>query len=150
MIHPFATIERKDGDMSTGFRPIRGLTNVFGAMPLVGIAVLVYMFYSSFDLISDPIVTVGGVTLTGGFVALACAGLLLPFEIAKSADTGTKGIIDVGLSVILFCALWMTFVLSDFAQTPYFLILCLLQTADALGGGTVAIISARRDFATGA
>lgn len=136
--------------MSAGFRPIRGLTNVFGSIPLVGIAVLVYMFYSTVGNITEPIISVNGVSLTGGFVALACAGLVLPFEIAKSADTGTKGLIDVALSVVLFACLWIMFVTQGYAQTPYFLILCLLQTADALGGGTVAIISARRDFATGA
>lgn len=149
MIHPFALIDRKDGDMS-GFKPISGIAAVTLAFPTLAFAAILYWSFAGNGMINGHVLTLAGIPLTGGFVVLAFAGAVMSLEVAKSADTGMKGILDLALSVCLFAILWILLFTQDFAQSPYFLVLCLLQTADALGGGTVAIISARRDFATGA
>ncbi|MEO0955665.1 MAG: hypothetical protein AAFU81_01635 [Pseudomonadota bacterium] len=134
----------------SGFRPVSGIAAMTLAFPTIGFAFLLYWYFSAVGHLDSAILSIAGIPLTGGFVVLALAGLLMSLEIAKSADTGIKGIMDLAFSVVLFAIGWVVLFTQDFAQTEYFLILCLLQTADALGGGTVAIISARRDFATGA
>lgn len=134
----------------SGFRPVSGIAAMTLAFPTIGFAFLLYWYFAAVGGLDSDALSVAGISLTGGFVVLAIAGLLMSLEVAKSADTGIKGIMDLAFSVMLFAVGWVTFFTQDMAATPYFLILCLLQTADALGGGTVAIISARRDFATGA
>lgn len=134
----------------SGFKPISGLAAGTLAIPTLTIPAILYWIFAGNGMINTHVFTIAGIPLTGGFVALAVAGLLMSLEVAKSADTGMKGIMDLAFSVCLFAVLWILLFTQDFARTDYFLILCLLQTADALGGGTVAIISARRDFATGA
>ena len=136
--------------MSNGFKPISGIASTTLAIPTLSFAAVLYWIFASNGLINGYVFTIAGIPLTGGFVVLGLAGLCMSLEVAKSADTGMKGIMDLAFSVCLFAVLWILLFTQDFARTDYFLILCLLQTADALGGGTVAIISARRDFATGA
>lgn len=134
----------------SGFKPISGIAAVTLAFPTIAVPAMLYWFFAGNGIIDSYVLTLAGIPLTGGFVVLGLAGALMSLEVAKSADTGMKGIMDLAFSVCLFAILWILLFTQDFARTDYFLVLCLLQTADALGGGTVAIISARRDFATGA
>ena len=70
-------------------------------------------------------------------MAIAIAGVVLPLEIAKASDTGIKGLIDTGLSIFLFCFMWLMFAANLEFRSPYWVILCLIQTGDAIGGTIV-------------
>ena len=136
---------------SGGFRPVSGLAAIIGAFPLIAIAIPFYLYFQNTGQLDTVIFTMWGAEMTGGFVALAVAGVVLPLEIAKASDTGMKGLIDTGLSIFLFCFMWLCFASAMNAEfrSPYWVILCLIQTGDALGGTVVTIVAARRDFGTG-
>jgi hypothetical protein len=98
-------------------------------------------FATSFGVVSGA-----EVFLRMGDLLLCLTGLLLVMEWAKSSDTTRKGMIDVGLSIILMCVAWVFFFTWEPFGTATWLILCFIQSADAIGGGWVSVEAARRDF----
>lgn len=94
---------------------------------------------------------ISGVTweLRVGDVLLLFAIGLLFMEVLKSTSTGTATIINHGVSMLLFIACLVLFLLhQDFATSTFF-ILTVVTLLDVLAGVVVTIVAARRDFAVG-
>ncbi|MDM8567706.1 hypothetical protein QUF74_18925 [Candidatus Halobeggiatoa sp. HSG11] len=87
---------------------------------------------------------------TWGDVLIMTSVLILYFEIIKSTKTGTASIVEHGLSMVVFIACLMEFMLFDIAGTSTFLVITLMSLLDVVAGFNITIASARRDFTMGA
>ena len=87
---------------------------------------------------------------TWGDVLIMLSVLTLYFEIIKSTKTGTASIVEHGLSMVVFIACLMEFMLMDIAGTSTFLVITLMSLLDVVAGFNITIASARRDFTMGA
>lgn len=87
--------------------------------------------------------------LTNGDLLILFALALLFLEILKSTSTGTATIMNHAISMILFIACLILFLLSQNFATSTFFILTVMTLLDVLAGVVVTIVSARRDFAVG-
>jgi hypothetical protein len=76
-------------------------------------------------------------------VALVC----LFFEIFKATRTGNRSIIDHMLSMILFVVILIEFILWAPFGTSTYAIFLVTSAVDVVGGFTISIRTARRDFA---
>jgi len=89
----------------------------------------------------------GGVwQINWGDLMVALAILLLFVEIMKSTRIGTRGIIDHMLSMLLFVAMIVEFLLVERAATSTFFLLMVTAFVDVLGGFTVSVRTAQRDI----
>ncbi len=89
-----------------------------------------------------------GVTMqiTWGELMVLFAVFFLFVEVIKSTNTGSAGIVNHILSMLLFVFCLMQFLMfPSFATGTYFIITAIVLL-DALAGMVVTIISARRDF----
>jgi hypothetical protein len=77
------------------------------------------------------------------FVALVC----LFFEIYKATRTGNRSIVDHMLSMVLFVGMLLEFILWAPFGTSTWAIFLVISLVDVVGGFTISIRSARRDFA---
>ncbi|MFK5968888.1 MAG: hypothetical protein QM487_02035 [Candidatus Marithrix sp.] len=87
---------------------------------------------------------------TWGDVLIMLSVLILYFEIIKSTKTGTASIVEHGLSMVVFIACLMEFMLMDIAGSSTFLVITLMSLLDVVAGFNITIASARRDFTMGA
>ncbi len=87
---------------------------------------------------------------TWGDVLIMLSVLVLYFEIIKSTKTGTASIVEHGLSMVVFIACLMEFMLMEVAGTSTFLVITLMSLLDVVAGFNITIASARRDFTMGA
>ncbi len=87
--------------------------------------------------------------LTNGDLLILMALGLLFLEILKSTSTGTATIMNHAISMLLFIACLILFLLSQNFATSIFFILTIMTLLDVLAGVVVTIVSARRDFAVG-
>lgn len=77
-------------------------------------------------------------------------GLILLFiEIYKATRTGQSSIIDHIFSMLLFVGALVEFILVEQAQTTTFLTVLMIMLVDVVGGFTITIRGARRDFGAG-
>jgi hypothetical protein len=89
----------------------------------------------------------GGVwKINWGDLLIALAILLLFVEILKSTRIGTRGIVDHMLSMLLFIAMLVEFLLVERAATSTFFLLMVTAFVDVLGGFTVSVRTAQRDI----
>jgi hypothetical protein len=82
-----------------------------------------------------------------GDIIVILAVLLLYIEILKSTRLATKAIMDHVLSIILFIAMVVEFIVGHKAATSTFLIITALSFVDVIGGFTITIRTAQRDVA---
>jgi hypothetical protein len=75
--------------------------------------------------------------------------LILYIELVKSTKTGSITLIEHALSMVVFIACLMEFILVPQAGTSTFLILTLMSLLDVVAGFTITVASARRDFTMG-
>ncbi|MEM9738802.1 MAG: hypothetical protein AAF829_02965 [Pseudomonadota bacterium] len=87
--------------------------------------------------------------LTNGDMLILLALAFLFLEILKSTSTGTATIMNHAISMILFIACLIMFLLLPNYATSTFFILTIMTLLDVLAGVVVTIVSARRDFAVG-
>lgn len=74
-------------------------------------------------------------------------GLITLFvELAKSTRTSKVSVVDHGLSVPLFAAALVEFIVVSGAGTTTFFLLVLMTLMDVVAGFTVTITGARRDY----
>jgi hypothetical protein len=74
-------------------------------------------------------------------------GLLVPFfELIKVTRSSVASIIDQLLSMLLFAACIVLFLLVRSAGTATFLLITLMSLVDVLAGFVIAIVSNRRDI----
>ena len=129
---------------------------MLGAIPLLVIPFILFnlglvtaptgggLFWSR-DLFSVPMMS-GGVwamTFADGLVVIAL--VLLFVEIMKSTRTSNRSIIDHVLSLFVFVAFLVEFLLVQGAATSLFFTLMLIALVDVLAGFSVTIRSSGRD-----
>jgi hypothetical protein len=76
-------------------------------------------------------------------LALVC----LFFEIFKATRTGNRTIVDHMLSMVVFLGMLLEFVLWAPFGTSTYAIFIVISLVDVVGGFTISIRTARRDFA---
>jgi hypothetical protein len=100
---------------------------------------------------TDPITTFSLVSganwsITTEDILLALAVLLLPLEIIKATKIGVRSVIDHILSMTLFIAMLVEFLLVRQAGTSTFFILMMISVVDVLGGFIITLRTAQRDM----
>ncbi len=86
---------------------------------------------------------------TTGALLLAVTTILLFIEILKATRTGSSSIIDHVLSMLLFVACLVEFLLVKGLGGPVFFLIMLTTLLDVIAGFTITITAARRDFNMG-
>lgn len=89
-------------------------------------------------------------TFTWGDLILLVTFILLFVEIVKSTFTSTSTLIDHALSMIVFIAMLVEFLMVPQAATSVFFLLLVAGVIDVIAGYTIGIRVARRDLAIGA
>jgi hypothetical protein len=79
-------------------------------------------------------------------IVLTIAVLLLPLEIYKATKVGVRSVLDHILSMTLFVAMLIEFLLVRQAGTSTFFILMMLSLVDVLGGFIITLRTAQRDM----
>ncbi len=95
----------------------------------------------SFQLVSGQLWTV-----TTEDLLLTLAILLLPIEILKATRIGVRSIVDHVLSMVLFVAMLVEFILVPQAGTSTFFILMMISIVDVVAGFIVTLRTAQRDM----
>jgi hypothetical protein len=85
--------------------------------------------------------------MAGGDALVTLAILLLFVEMMKAARIGRRGIVDHGLSLLLFFGMLAEFVLVNQAASATFFLLLVMSFFDVLGGFILTLRSARPDVA---
>lgn len=136
------------------------------ALPLLVVPVVIYAIViltgvvgtggvaAAEQALRDPVFTIpmvsgSGWTIGSGDLILFMALILLFFELLKSTSSQKVAIVNHALSMILFVACLVAFLLiKGFATSTFFLILTMVML-DVLAGFIVTIISARKDLEFG-
>jgi hypothetical protein len=84
--------------------------------------------------------------VTAEDVIITLAILLLPLEILKATRIGVRSIVDHVLSMAVFVAMLVEFLLVRQAGTSTFFILMMISVVDVLAGFTVTLRTAQRDM----
>jgi hypothetical protein len=85
-------------------------------------------------------------TMSAGDMLIALAVILLFGELMKSTRIGLRSVVDHALSLILFLAMLVEFILVRQAGTSTFFLLLVISFVDVLGGFAVTLRSAQRDL----
>jgi hypothetical protein len=103
------------------------------------------------SLVGDGITMMsGGIwKLTWGDLLLLIGIVVLFIEIVKATYTGTASMIDHGLSMIVFIAFLVQFLLVNQAATSVFFLLLMISLIDVIAGFTIGIRVAKRDIGFG-
>jgi O-antigen ligase len=92
----------------------------------------------------------GGVwKLTWGDVLLLIGIVVLFIEIVKATYTGTASMIDHGLSMVVFIAFLVEFLMVSQAASSVFFLLMMTALIDVIAGFTIGIRVAKRDIGFG-
>lgn len=83
--------------------------------------------------------------ITAGDFLLVVALICLFFEVLKSTRAGTSSIVEHMLSMLLFVAFLVEFLLVGAAATSVFFLLMVMALIDVVAGFSVSITSASRD-----
>ncbi len=93
----------------------------------------------------------GGVwTFNWGHLIVLVTLLLLFVELVKATYTTASSLVDHGLSMVVFIACLVEFLLTPQAATSVFFLLMVATFIDVVAGFTIGIRVARRDLAIGA
>ena len=83
--------------------------------------------------------------ITAGDLVLVVGVLMLFFEVVKSTNSGRSSILEHMLSMVLFVAFLIEFLLVGAAASSVFFLLMVMALIDVVAGFTVSITSAGRD-----
>lgn len=127
------------------------------ALPLTIIPFILYNVFMitgvdlSTPLVGDGIKMMsGGVWKpTGGDVLLLIGMVVLFIEIVKATYTGTSSMIDHGLSMVVFIAFLVEFLMVSQAASSVFFLLMMAALIDVIAGFTIGIRVAKRDIGFG-
>ena len=97
-------------------------------------------------LTSVHMVSGGEWTMSTGEMLIALAVLLLTGEVLKSTRIGIRTVVDHALSLVLFLAMLVEFLLVQRAASGTFFLLLVISFVDVLGGFAVTLRSAQRDL----
>jgi hypothetical protein len=106
------------------------------------IAYLLNMDFNT-TVFSVPVLSGRPMAVSMGDMLVVVGVLLLYLEIFKAARMSSKQVMDQVLSLLLFVAMAVEFVIAERAATSTFLILLALSFVDVIGGFTIR--SAKRD-----
>jgi hypothetical protein len=133
---------------------------MFAAIPLLVLPVVVYnLLVLAGGQAGDPAVELNAqafaVTMASGRswvvstgdLLLAGSLIILFIELLKSTTSRRAAIINHSLSMVLFVACLVEFLLLRGFATSIFFLITLMVLLDVLAGFIVTIVSARRDFA---
>jgi len=100
---------------------------------------------------SDPATTVnlvsGGIwTMSAGDILIAVSLVFLFGEIVKATRIGTRAVVDHVLSLLLFLAMMVEFLLVPQAAAATFFLLMVISFVDVLAGFAVTLRTAQRDL----
>ncbi len=85
-------------------------------------------------------------TMSAGDMLIVLSTVLLFGELMKSTRIGVRSVVDHGLSLILFLAMLVEFILVKQAGSSTFFLLLVISFVDVLGGFAVTLRSAQRDL----
>ncbi len=131
---------------------------MFAAFPLLALPVIIYNLIaftgdaaSAQSAMNNPLFTIhmptgAGWTVSLGDLLLAASLVVLFVELLKSTTSGKIAIINHSLSMILFIACLIEFLLVGAFATSTFFLISLMVVLDVLAGFIVTIVSARRDI----
>ncbi|MEK7990249.1 MAG: hypothetical protein VSS52_004530 [Thiotrichaceae bacterium] len=131
---------------------------IFNLIPLFAVLLIIYlgMMVSGVTFLStaEPMFSVTLVSEavwspTMSDLLIILGVVFLYVEIFKSTRTGTTSIIEHGISMGTFLAFLIIFLTVKDAGSSTFLILTLMSLLDVVGGFTVTISTARRDWGGG-
>jgi hypothetical protein len=125
------------------------------AIPLLSIPLLLYVAFALAGIdfnaprfeITLPSAGVWKPTL--GDIVLAVGLFFLFFEVIKATRTGGASVVDHAISMIVFVACLIMFLIWNRAATSTFFLLMMMALIDVIAGFSVTIVSARRDYAIG-
>ena len=88
-------------------------------------------------------------TMTIGDLLMLVTLMLLFVELLKSTYTSTASLLDHGLSMLVFVACLVEFIVVPKAATSVFFFICIATLIDVIAGYTIGIRVARRDLSIG-
>jgi hypothetical protein len=97
-------------------------------------------------LATIPMISGGQWKIVLSDALLALAIVMLFFETVKATRTSSRSIVDHMLSTLVFVGALVEFLLVDRAATSTFALIVLICLVDVIGGYTVSIRTARRDY----
>ena len=97
-------------------------------------------------LTSVHMVSGGEWTMSAGDILVTLSILLLTGEVLKSTRIGIRTVVDHTLSLIVFLAMLVEFLLVKQAASGTFFLLVVISFVDVLGGFAVTLRSAQRDL----
>ncbi len=127
------------------------------ALPLTIIPFILYNLFMITGVDLDASLVTDGVTMmsggiwkfTWGDLLLLIAMVVLFIEIVKATYTGTASMIDHGLSMLVFIAFLVEFLVVSQAATSVFFLLMMAALIDVIAGFTIGIRVAKRDIGFG-
>ncbi len=126
---------------------------ILRSIPLIAFVVVAYnlMVYVTGPAVDAAVVSFGlpslaTWTLAAGDLLVAVALVFLFFEILKATRTSTAAVVDHILSMTVFVACLLEFVLLPRMATSTFFLLTLMAFIDVIAGFTVSLHGARRDM----
>lgn len=88
----------------------------------------------------------GDWTMSAGDMLIVLAIILLFAEMMKSTRIGVRSVVDHGLSLLLFLAMIIEFLLVTQAATSTYFLLLVIGLVDVLGGFAVTLRTSQRDL----
>lgn len=88
----------------------------------------------------------GDWTMSAGDMLIVLAIILLFAEMMKSTRIGLRSVVDHGLSLLLFLAMIVEFLLVAQAATSTYFLLLVIGLVDVLGGFAVTLRTSQRDL----
>ena len=130
-------------------------TGWLSSVPLLAFVVAAYVAFAAggadFTLtrftVSMPSGAAWNISL--GDMMLAFSLFVLFFEVLKSTRTGGNSVVDHALSMMVFVACLILFLVWPPAGTSLFFLIMLTCLVDVIAGFSVTIRSARRDYTVG-
>lgn len=129
------------------------------AIPLIVLPFLIYniivFFSGTVDVLAKPVapevpmLSGGKWTFTWGDLIVLMLLVVLFIEILKSTYTSTISLLDHGLSMLVFVACLVEFLIVPQAATSVFFFIVATALIDVIAGYTIGIRVARRDFQIG-
>jgi hypothetical protein len=117
-------------------------------IPLVLYNIVAFLFGMGFSdtLFSIPMMSGAQLGVTTSDLLLILSIFLLFIEILKATRFGVKSIVDHILSFVVFVVALGEFLLVPQAATSTFLLLLVICIVDVVGGFSISIRAAARDF----
>ena len=130
-------------------------TSWLSSVPLLAFVVIAYVAFAAggadFTLTRFTVPMPSGAVwnISLGDMMLAFSLFVLFFEVLKSTRTGGNSVVDHALSMMVFVACLILFLVWLPAGTSLFFLIMLTTLVDVIAGFSVTIRSARRDYSVG-